>query len=165
MIERYTIGWDNGSSGSIGILGFDKPRFLRPVVKAELSPGKKGGMIQRLDRRKTIDALHAFIGVASPRVILERPFTGQFANAVIPAQRFFEAQLCMLEDMGLGWEVVDSRGWQAAMLGKVKGSAALKAASLLRGIQLYPQFEPVLRKQGDADGLLIAHHYHYGHNA
>lgn len=153
-----TIGIDNGSTGSIGILNTDGAIFESIPTVDYLHYGKKGSISQRLDRESLTKLVEQYVG--SVRVYIERPFTGKFINAVIPAHRFFEATIITLEDLKIGYEVVDSREWQTALLGPVKGSAFLKKASRLRGIQLYPQLTESIKSHGDADGLLIAHHYH-----
>ena len=164
---RITIGIDNGSTGSIGIIGPDGVTFEAIPTQDYLHYGKKGSISKRLDRCALTNLVEVQLKEHSPigcqlvtRVYIERPFTGKFINAVIPAHRFFEATIIALEDLGLGYEVVDSREWQAAVLGNIKGSALLKKASKLRGIQLYPALSAAIISQGDADGLLIAHHFH-----
>jgi len=142
--------------------------------------GKKGQISQRLDRQ-ALDALlrkltgvydgletcanPGWVGYDNIRVYIERPFSGKFINAVVPAHRFFESTICVMEDFdnghGLGYEVVDSGPWQKSVLGNVHGSKELKLASKLRAKQLYPQLADVIDKHGDGDGLLIAHHFHY----
>lgn len=168
MSDRITIGIDNGQSGSVGIVAGSLSTTFSPVpTKPYLHYGKKGSIGQRLDRARLIDLLSNSITdgfghrLFTPRVFIERPFSGKFINAVVPAHRFFEGTIIVMEDMNLGYEVVDSREWQAAMLGKVRGSTELKLASKLRGIQMYPQFRDTIEKQGDADGLLLAHYYHF----
>lgn len=162
---RVTIGIDNGSSGSIGILGPDGATFEAVPTQDYLHYGKKGSIGQRLDRKALAALISGRIdrGIAErhqARVYVERPFSGKFINAVVPAHRFFEATIITLEDLSLGYEVVDSREWQTEVLGNVRGSPLLKKASKLRGVQLYPQLEAAIKSQGDADGLLIAHHFH-----
>jgi hypothetical protein len=157
-----TIGIDNGSTGSIGILNVDGAVFESVPTVDYLHYGKRGSISQRLDRSSLTKLVEEHVApMGSARVYIERPFTGKFVNAVIPAHRFFEATIIVLEDLRVGYEVVDSREWQAEVLGPIKGSALLKRASRLRGIQLYPRLENAIKSHGDADGLLIAHHYHH----
>jgi hypothetical protein len=176
MPPQITVGIDNGQSGSIGILGAGRCVFEKIPTQAYLHYGKKGTIGQRLNRGALESLLEEHLENLEDRgwqvagrlhVFIERPFSGKFMNAVLPAHRFFEATIIVMEDMfagaGLGYEVVDSGPWQKGVLGNVKGSAELKKASLLRGIQLYPQFKDIITKHGDADGLLMAHHYHNLH--
>jgi hypothetical protein len=158
------IGIDNGSTGTIGILSDQHPpRFFPVPVKECAHYGRsKKGTTQRLDRGTLAFMLkQEGHDPATVRVFLERPFTGKFLNAVLPAHRFFEATLCVLEDLGLGRQTVDSRDWQKSFFPETQGSAELKRASMLRGIEMYPQFAVQIRKHGDADGLLIAHRFFY----
>jgi len=181
MSDRVTVGIDNGSSGSIGIITPWGASFGKVPTQDYLHYGQRGTISKRLDRRE-LNALlvrsfgtpelieacgtYPWVGFSNICVRIERPFTGKFMNAVLPAHRFFEATICVLEDYyrrhGLGYEVVDSREWQKPMLGAgVKGTVELKKASRLRGTQLYPQFRDEIAAHGDADGLLIAHHFHH----
>lgn len=170
---KITLGIDNGSTGSVGILTEGRPPQFFPTPTQEyLHYGKKGQISQRLDRAKLVSILRELAPDWPDwealrnhiRVVIERPFSGKFVNAVVPAHRFFEATIIVMEDLGLGYEVIDSAVWQKPTLGVgVSGSAALKKASRLRGIQMYPQLTDAIKKHGDADGLLIAHHFHY-HN-
>ena len=168
------IGIDNGSTGSIGIIRDGVAVHFGPVPTQDyLHYGKKGSIGKRLDRKALRSLLMDVCnprrpdgswedwdhGLSSRRVYVERPFSGKFINAVVPAHRFFEATIITLEDLGLGSEVVDSGVWQKPILGGVSGSAELKKASKLRGIQIYPQLTDAIKKHGDADGLLIAHHF------
>ena len=82
-----------------------------------------------------------------------------FLKSSLNAHRSFEATLITLESLRIGYEVVDSKAWQHELLGlNVKGSAALKAASRAKGIQMFPYLEKEINKQKDADGILLAHY-------
>lgn len=156
------VGIDNGASGSIGIIRDGVAVHFGSVPTQDyLHYGKKGSISQRLDRKKLKDQLlwYAADSGFAARVFIERPFSGKFINAVVPAHRFFEATIITLEDLGLGYEVIDSGVWQKPLLGGVTGSKELKVASKLRGQQIYPQWADAIKKQGDADGLLIAHNF------
>ena len=162
------IGIDNGQSGTIGIMRDGQAVcFVETPTMDTLHYGKKGKISQRLDRGALRNLLihHADInamgGEVKARAYVERPFTGgaMMINAMLSARSFYEATIITLEDLGIGYEVVDSGEWQKALLGAVKGSAELKKASMLRGIQLFPQYAEAIRKHGDADGLLISYHY------
>lgn len=151
------IGIDNGTSGSIGIIGPHGVIFELIPIKDSLL-GKAGKHIKRVNVTKLMDILAPY----KERDIfayVERPFTGQFLNAVLPAQRSFEAVLIALELLNIGYEVIDSKQWQLPILGQIKGSSELKKASMLRGCQMYPKLASSIKDHGDADGLLIAHHY------
>jgi hypothetical protein len=159
---KITIGIDNGCSGTIGIIGPDGTIFETMPSKDELQ-GRAGKVIKRVDWEALRHLLLPYFdcGTRQIRVHIERPFTGKFLNAVLPGQRSYEAVLVVTEMLGFSRQTVDSRDWQKALLPGVTGSPELKRASMLLGIQLYPQFADQIKKHGDADGLLIAHHFHH----
>lgn len=163
-MSRTIIGIDNGATGTIGIITPDKTYFFETPTAPYLHYGKRGSVSNRIDRAeltKTINSAIEGIDRNNVRVMIERPFTAgpSLIKAMLGAHRCFEATIITLEDLGLGYEVIDSSEWQAPMLGAVKGSAELKKASMLRGIQMYPQFSELIKRHKDADGLLIAHHF------
>lgn len=158
-----TIGIDNGTTGSIGILTPSYCRFLEtPSMKSVL--GKANREIRRIDHRQLVSLLRqiqrGFPGMEI-RAYMERPYTGKFVNAMLPGQRAFEAILVCLEQEGVSYTIVDSKTWQKALIApEIKGSEALKEASRKRGCELYPDLCDAINDHGDADGLLIAHHFH-----
>lgn len=162
MSAHITIGIDNGTTGSIAILGPSGSLF-EPMFTKEQSEGMAGKVIRRIDcetlehwLRNNIDTL------ATAFAYVEKPFTGSpmMINTCVLAARSYEAVIVTLERMGVGYQQVTSKDWQKAILGDVKGSPALKKASMLRGMQMYPQHAKAIKDHGDADALLIAHHYH-----
>jgi len=158
---KVTIGVDNGSSGSVGIIGDGDTVFFGMPVKEELHYSKKGNIIKRVDWVELQKALSPFIGHEC-QVFIERPFTAgpAFVNTMLLSQRSYEAVIITLELLELGHKTIDSKEWQSTQLPGVKGSSELKKASKLRGIQLYPALAHYIKEHGDADGLLIARHYH-----
>lgn len=158
---RLTIGIDNGASGSVGLIRSDGATgfVLTPTLQS-LTYGKQGGFMTRLNRAELRETIKGYLTPqTSVRVYVERPFTGKFYKAVVSGMRFHEALVCLCEDMNWPLTTVDSREWQKAILGNVAAKQT-KVASRLRGIERFPQFTGLIRKQGDADGLLIAQHYH-----
>lgn len=154
---KTIIGIDNGTSGSIAIISANGVIF-EPVPTKKSLTGKSGKITTRIDVPVLSDLLVMSIGTLCMAYV-ERPFTGRFLNAVLPAQRSFEAVLIALEQLGIGYQVVDSKEWQKPMLGAVKGSANLKIASKAMGISLYPALKQAIEDHGDADSLLMAHHF------
>jgi len=160
------IGIDNGSTGTIGVISIERNgnqvvRFAPTPTRDSLHYGKAGTITQRLDWGELTRFLDGINLIPSQtQIAVERPFSGKFVKAVVSAARFFEATLNYFEVHAphIGLQVIDSRDWQQHVLGKVRGSAALKHASKLRGVQLYPSFAPQILKHKDADGLLIAHY-------
>lgn len=161
MSAHVTCAVDNGSSGSIAVLGPDGSLF-EPTPTVECLQGKAGKVIKRLDHATFKAFMEAHCDRAKTHVYLERPFTAgpMFITTSILAARCYEATLVILEQLGLGYTTIDSKDWQKAILGEVKGSPALKKASMLRGMQMYPAHAKAIKDHGDADALLIAHHYH-----
>lgn len=149
------IAIDNGTSGSFSIFGRGWVHFAPIPTKMSIL-GKKERHIRRID---VPVLLQTFKKAKADRAYIERPFTGRFLNAVLPAQRAFEAVLIALEMTGVPYEVIDSKVWQKPLLGDVKGSDNLKRASMELGCKLYPQLMYPITKHGDADALLIAHHF------
>lgn len=159
-MNRTIIAIDNGTSGSVGILSPSGATFCDVPTKPALHYSKKGNTHQRIDAYELVMLLSPFTG--SPcHAYVERPFTGSpmMINTMLLSARAYEAVVIALEQLGIGYETVDSKGWQSAMVPGVKGSANLKQASKLKGIQLYPSLAPYINKHGDADGLLMAHYY------
>lgn len=158
-----TIGIDNGTTGSIGIIGPNHIRFLETPNKKSIL-GKAKRVIMRIDHEQLLNLFSGILKdeyVSDVKAFIERPYTGTFVNAMLPGQRAFEATLVCLEIKKIPYEVVDSKEWQKSIIGdSTKGSEALKAASLKIGASLYPNLSDVIEDHGDADGLLIARHYH-----
>lgn len=159
------IGIDNGSSGSVAVLGLPSgPQYFQTptVMVQDYTKAKK--RISRLDHLKTLSWLQGVFVEARAhglevRAYLERPLVNpkMFTTTVV-AVRVLEAWLVLLERVGIGYQFVDSREWQKKLLpAGTTGKADLKQASHDIGGRLYPQFAATIKKQKDADGLMIAH--------
>jgi hypothetical protein len=113
----------------------------------------------RLDRQKLAQTIELFTGGLPCRAYVERPFTGgpMFINTMLVARAFYEATLCCMEDSHIGVQTVDSREWQKPILGEIKGSPALKKASMLKGCQLYPQWAGALYAKSHRTGCICQH--------
>ena len=162
-MSKFTLSVDNGVTGSVAILGPDGP-FFEPVPTKEFLMGKAGKVIKRIDYDQLWDMIAPRINKpALARAYVERPFTGSamMINTTVLAARAHEVVILLLEQMSIGFETVDSKSWQLPILGAVKGSAELKKASKLRGMALYPSLAAAIRDHGDADSLLMAHHFHH----
>lgn len=155
------IGIDNGTSGSFAMLTYGHAPSFGPMPTKMSLLGKKERRITRIDvdiLRHNLKWIPVF-NDGNCKAYVERPFTGRFLNAVLPAQRAFEAVLIALEQENVPYEVIDSKVWQKPLLGDVKGSENLKKASMDLGCGLYPELSPIIKSHGDADGLLIAHYF------
>lgn len=155
-MAKVYIGIDNGTTGTIGIVGDNiQPQFLKTPVKKEQDYTKAKKTITRLDCSQFTEMLNQF----NPNdifVVLERPMINPTRwTATMTAIRCWEAQLIILEMLAIPHQFVDSKEWQRLMLPKgIKGSEEQKQASKDIGNRLFPTFADF--KHGDRDGLLIA---------
>lgn len=154
-MSKIWVGLDNGVSGSIGIVGNDiEPVFVKTPVKKEQDYTKKKKIVTRLDYSDFMELFSKY-NKNDVCVLVERPLLNpsKFV-ASTSALRCHEAELIMLEIMGVRHMFIDSKEWQKVMLPKGCNGEELKKASLDIGNRLFPQFEDF--KHPDRDGLLIA---------
>ena len=158
------IGIDNGVTGTVGAVGEGYYRFALTPVKKEQSYTKAKNIITRVDVnefRRLIEDIIEEAGVQRQEVlvIMERPLINPtMFKASMSASRTLEAELGVIEMLGLGHRYCDSRDWQKVVLPKgTTGTSELKKASLDIASRLYPDYEKEYRKHKDADGLMIAH--------
>lgn len=126
---RYVIAFDNGVSGYYTILSADGKLVDHGhvPVKRCLNYTKEEQHLSRIDvpKLRTLLSLHT---VNQPQVLLERPMINntRFKQSM-SAIRAFEATIIVLEEVGLTYEVVDSKQWQRSMLPGDIASDQLKA--------------------------------------
>lgn len=159
-MSKLYIGFDNGVTGSIGIVGRENGTMLITPVKKELSYTKKKQNITRIDVVALEILLNTHCFEMNPHAMIERPLVnpGMF-KATLSAMRALEATLNVLELLRIGYEYIDSKEWQKALLPQgIKGTAELKKASAQVATRLYPHLSEVIAKQKDGDGILIAHY-------
>lgn len=160
-MNKIYIGIDNGITGSMGII-LPEQSFFYPTPSYPVQDyTKKKQNISRLDQvefRKIInEPVHNY--TIHPFVLLEHPFWNPLLSpkASKSGVMCLEAQLGIIEQMMIPYEVIPAKNWQKDMLPEgCKGNPQLKKASLDAGIRLFPFLEDQIRKQKDADGLLIA---------
>ena len=155
-MSKIYVGCDNGVSGTIGFVGDGiEPKIFHTPIKKEQDYTKSKKIISRLDYSKF---MQLFDGYDKNDIIIlqERPLINSTRfNATISAARCHEAELIMVELMGLKHMFIDSKEWQSILLPKgIKGSDEQKKASLDIGNRLFPMFADF--NHGDRDGLLIA---------
>ena len=154
-MKRVYIGIDNGTSGTISVIGDDiETKIYHPPIKKEQNYTKAKKTISRLDCKEFLDIITQDKD-AEVVVVMERPLVNptRFV-ATTTALRCFEAQLILVEMMKYRIIYIDSKEWQKEMLPKgVKGSDELKKLSLDIGNRLFPQFRDF--KHPDRDSLLI----------
>ena len=155
MADTY-IGIDNGTSGSIGIITKDKTYFLQTPKKEEQDYTKKKKRITRLNSIVFKNILESLEGDLF--LTMERPLVNpKMFKATEGALRCFEAELVIIENLKIAYTFIDSKEWQRVLLPKgIRGTRELKRASLELGLRLFPSLEKEIKKQKDADGLLIA---------
>jgi len=156
MGHLVLVGVDNGVTGTIGIVGEGiEPKIYHTPVKKEQNYCKKKDNITRLDANGFADILKQF-DTKDVMVVMERPMVNPTRfKATTSALRCFEAQLILIEHLGLAYCYVDSKDWQRELLPKgIKGADEQKKASKDIGKRLFPQLADF--KHTDFDGLLIA---------
>lgn len=155
-MSKIYIGLDNGTTGTIGIVGDGiQPQLHHTPVKKEQDYTKAKKNVTRLDCMAFKEIIDQF-NHNDIFVVCERPMINPTRwTASMTAIRCWEAQLIMLEVLGIPHQFVDSKEWQRVMLPKgIKGSNEQKSASKDIGKRLFPQFADF--KHTDMDGLLIA---------
>lgn len=154
-MKRVYIGIDNGTSGTISVIGDDiETQIYHTPIKKEQNYTKAKKTISRLDCKKFLDIITQDKD-SEVVVVMERPLVNptRFV-ATTTALRCFEAQLILVEMLKYRIIYIDSKEWQKEMLPKgVKGSDELKKLSLDIGNRLFPQFRDF--KHPDRDSLLI----------
>lgn len=145
------IGIDNGVSGTIAILTDNETIFVKTPVKKEQDYTKAKKIITRVDVSTLKELLAPFANDAF--ILLERPLVNpKMFAATASALRCHEAELTVIEMLGIPFQFIDSKEWQKALL--PKGCNDTKKASLDIGNRLFPQFREF--KHPDRDALLIA---------
>lgn len=153
-MKKTFIGIDNGVSGSIGVISNNTSILTPTPIKKVLKYTKKKANINRIDYSPFISEL-LYEGVVM--VMLERPMVNPTRfNASASALRAWEATLIAIENLKYPYEFIDSKEWQKALLPSGLKGPELKKASMQVGIRLFPHLEAEIRKQKDADGILIA---------
>ena len=154
-MSKLYIGIDNGTSGTIGIVGDSiAPIFVHTPTKKEQNYTKAKQNITRLDWKGFSEIISAYSDYEMI-VIMERPLVNPTRfKATTVALRCFEAQLVLVESFGCRIIYVDSKDWQKEMLPKGVKGEDLKKASLDIGNRLFPMFASF--KHPDRDGILIA---------
>jgi hypothetical protein len=153
---KVWVAGDNGCTGTWGIIQEDGSAFFfRVPAKSAQSYTKTKQNVTRIIREELKNLLYPFIGPQT-HVVLERPMINPRRwKASISAARNLEITLAALEDLKVDFKYIDSKEWQKALLPEgLKGSEALKKASLDIGKRLFPSID--FKGYKDADSLLIA---------
>ena len=154
------VGIDNGTSGSIGVLGKDNSLAQMHLVPsfAEQDVTQKKQNITRLDFDKFCDFLLELVeDDPNVQIFLERPLKNpKLFNSTISAVRCLEAQLIAFKLLALPYQVIDSKHWQKVFFPVGTTSKDTKKLSKEVGCRLFPHLKYKIEAHGDADGLLIA---------
>lgn len=155
MSNYVWLGIDNGVSGSIGfITSNDEVYYCHTPIKKCLNYNKEKKWINRINFSELHDLLYK-LNESSTFALIERPLVnpGMF-NASASALRAFEATIIVLENLNIGYEVIDSKEWQKELLPHGLHKEELKSASLDVAKRLFPKIN--FKGFKDGDGLLIA---------
>ena len=155
-MSKIYCGIDNGVSGTIGFVGDNiSPQFYHTPVKKEQDYTKCKKLVSRLDYTAFTKLFSAY-NKNDIIILMERPLVNPAKFiATASALRCHEAELIMIEVMGIKHMFIDSKEWQRALLPKgTKGADEQKEASLCIGNRLFPMYSDFNHK--DRDGLLIA---------
>jgi len=153
------IGIDNGTTGSIGIIHSDRSyEFFQTPSRIEQDYTKKKQNVGRVNIQEFCNLITLSAkGQEKVIVLIERPFVnpGGFRSS-LAAVRCMEAEFVVFELLGIPYIMVDSKSWQKELLPQPCSKEQLKKASRDIGLRLFPGVEDMIKKQKDADGILIA---------
>lgn len=154
------VALDNGATGSIGIIhqrtGAVYFSGVPTITVQDYTQRKKN--IDRIDKKELQSIISKYVNESdSVFCYIERPMKNPARfEASISAARAFESTVIIMEELNIGYEVIDSRIWQKKMLPSgTKGEADLKQASFDVGIEMHPELASQIIKQNDADALLM----------
>jgi hypothetical protein len=153
MMKNNFIGIDNGVTGSIGIISNGSAIFFETPITKCLSYTKSPQHIKRIAWNDLLNIL--------PRdglALIERPMINPRAfKASESALRSLESIIIVLEMLDIEFNFIDSKEWQRHFFSSgIIGKDELKKASLMIGMELFPEYAEKIKKHKDADGLLIA---------
>ena len=154
-MSKIYCGLDNGVSGSVGIVGDNiEPIFVQTPIKKEQDYTKAKKNITRLDYSAFMELFSQY-NKNDIFLLLERPLVNPSRwGSTTSALRCHEAELIMIELLGIKFQFIDSKEWQSVLLPKGCKGEELKKASLDIGNRLFPMYSNF--NHSDRDGLLIA---------
>lgn len=173
---NLVIGLDNGATGTIAAIIPEHKYmdFIQTPSKVSLDYPKEIAYINRVDIEKLTEFIKKQIKIAKKFykqqiksiVIMQRPMVNpQRFKQSGHALRAFEATIITLENLGIEYIIIDSKKWQHYYFGKNTTIIDLKTQSMKKGLQILNKYDiknkdkedisSVIKKHGDADGLLI----------
>lgn len=157
MNSRIYIGIDNGTSGTIAIVGDNiDTQFYKTPIKKQFDYTKAKKNISRLEPIAFLKIINMnSFNRENITVVMERPMVNPTRfRTTMTALRCFEAELILIESLNYRITYIDSKQWQKEMLPKGINGDELKKASKDIGDRLFPQFKDF--NHADRDALLIA---------
>lgn len=157
-MEEYQVygGIDNGVTGTIAVITPTKKLFLKVPVFKSRSYTKEVKYITRINYSRLCEILEEVSKEGKCLFYLERPMINPRRwVASLSAIRALEATLLALERYNIDYEFIDSKKWQHYMFPTVRGTNFLKQASMMRGLELFPEHAKLIKKHKDADALMI----------
>jgi hypothetical protein len=158
------IGISRSWDGTIGIIDEnDKPVLVKVPWRYW------GGRNQKhLDYKKFKELLQPYASTPmnevrsqiNAKALVEFPFNGKGINSgrgkVLASTRFFEAELAILEVLGISVEFIEPIDWHHDLFTGKFYKLTPKQASLEYGNELYPELKQ--NKAKDRDGICIAYY-------
>ena len=116
-MSKVYIGIDNGVTGTIGVVGDDiQPQIFHTPVKKEQDFTKAKNLVSRLDYEGFMAIFNQF-NKNDIHVVCERPMINPTRwKASMSAIRCWEAQLIILEVLGVPHQFIASKEWQRELL-------------------------------------------------
>lgn len=152
---------DNGVSGGFALISpAGTPVVFSTPVFETFGYQKAAKKFNRFDHKAFRNIMFGYFpeGTQKFHFVIERPMVmpARF-EATVSALRCYEALLVAIEIHfpESSFETIDSRAWQPKMLPSGIKGPELKKASMQRGLELFPTCADWIRKQKDADPLMI----------
>lgn len=173
---QLVIGLDNGATGTIcaiipqmkyldfiqtpSIISLDYPKDIQYINRVDTEK------ITKWIKKNIKKAKNFYKTEIKTIIIMQRPMVNpQRFKQSGHALRAFQATIIALQNLKLDYVIIDSKKWQHYFFGKNTMLIDLKAQSMKKGLQILNNYKikkankevmsDVIRKHGDADGMLI----------
>lgn len=165
MAVKCVIFIDNGVTGSIGVYGEDDSAYMIKPIVAEQGYQRSKKEMKFPDENALTRIIMTYAekyGYDHVMIVAERPMINPSRfTASISGAMCYASERSVLKSVCIPHMYCDSRDWQKSMLPSgLKGASELKKASKEKGMSLFPSLVPIIKKQGDADGILGAMYYY-----
>jgi len=156
-MTKVYVAIDNGTSGGIAIIKDGFADMVKTPIFKTLSYTKTKQEITRIDFMALTNILQSAVAKddgGGILVIIERPCINPTRfKTTVSAARSLEATLIAIELLKLPFMYCDSKDWQRVLL--PSGSEDTKKDSREIGTRLFPHLSDIIKKQKDADSLLM----------